>query len=78
MRADDGRPSPPCPQSSSEQRVAAELRSADDKLMITHVLGRYSSFVQQREHQRPPAKTLIDIEILALISVLFLIVASPS
>jgi hypothetical protein len=46
--------------------------------MITHVLGRYSSFVQQREHQRPPAKTLIDIEILALISVLFLIVASRS
>jgi hypothetical protein len=33
-QADDGRPSL-CPQDHTEQRVAAELRTADDKLMTT-------------------------------------------
>jgi hypothetical protein len=36
-QADDGRPSL-CPQDHTEQRVAAELRSADDKLMTTQVV----------------------------------------
>ena len=36
-QADDGRPSL-CPQDHTEQRVAAELRTADDKLMTTKVV----------------------------------------
>jgi hypothetical protein len=36
-QADDGRPSL-CPQDRTKQRVAAELRSADDKLMTTQVV----------------------------------------
>jgi hypothetical protein len=35
----------PVPRPLSEERVAAELCTADDKLMATHVRGRYSSFV---------------------------------
>jgi hypothetical protein len=38
-QADDGRPSPLSP-TLSEQRVAAELRAADNKLMATQVRGR--------------------------------------
>lgn len=36
-QADDGHPSL-CPQDHTEQRVAAELRTADDKLMTTPVV----------------------------------------